>query len=388
MRDHQQLQNRDPFTGGKMNKHTVLQLGLGNRGMVHLRSWLSFPERFEVVGICDICEPLLRKVGDEYGIKACFTDAEEALATLRPEIFSFVTLPDLRIEMVRLAAKYGVKGLVFEKPMATSLQEAKEILEIIHENHIKAVICHQHKYLESFQKVKAAIESGELGNIHRITGETASSFSLNGTHYMDYILWANSGAKILSVAGHVNGRRLLSDDHPSADYFLGEMVFENGVHGNLQCGYMTRAHSVYKVDYDSPEFPVFPEYLEDDRLTVYGSTGYAWAECNGRWAIFSAETEGKILCGKGKGIFFSMDEAQIQYTKDFADWMDDDDFKHPCSVDQAYAGYEAVEAIISSALENRRVDLPYEPPYPDNVAQMRKLLPESPIRFYPVVEDA
>lgn len=371
-----------------MKKHTVLQLGLGNRGMVHFRSWMSFPERFEVVGICDMYEPLLNKVGDEYGISARFTNAEEALAALRPEIFSFVTFPDVRIEMVRLAAKYGVKGLVFEKPMASTLEEAKEILQIVKENNMKAVICHQHKYLESFQRVKAAIDSGELGTIYRITGETASHFTLNGTHYMDYVLWANSNVPVVSVAGHVHGRRLLESDHPSADYMMGEMVFANGVRGNLQCGTMTRAHSEYELDYDSPKFPHhFPEYLEDDRLTVYGSTGYAWAECNGRWAIFSAATEGKLVTGKGKDIFFSMDDAQVQYTKDFADWMDDENFYHPCNIDQAYTGYEAAEAIISSALEHRRIDLPYEAPYPNNVERMKELLPESPIRFYPVVED-
>ena len=69
-----------------------------------------------------------------------------------------------------------------------------------------------------------------------------------------------------------------------------------------------------------------------------------------------------------------------------ADWMDDDDFHHPCNIEQAYIGYQAAEAIFSSALEHRRIDLPYEAPYPDNIERMKEMLPESPIRFYPVVE--
>ena len=80
------------------------------------------------------------------------------LKETRPEIFVFVTYPDLRLSVIQLAVKYGVKGISFEKPMAESLQEAKKIVKLCHDNGIKAVVCHQQKYLSQMQTLKKRIE--------------------------------------------------------------------------------------------------------------------------------------------------------------------------------------------------------------------------------------
>jgi predicted dehydrogenase len=53
--------------------------------------------------------------------------------------------------------------------------------------------------------------------------------------------------------------------------------------------------------------------------------------------------------------------AQLRYTRDFADWLDGG-AEHPCNINQAYNGYEAVEAICLSALDHTRVDLPLRRP--------------------------
>ena len=121
--------------------------------------------------------------------------------------------------------------------MATSLSEAKEMTEICKEHHIKAVVCHQHKYLKNFQILEKILKSGELGTIERINAECQPWLSQLGTHYMDYAIWANSGIGPVSVVGHVHGKGLLSDSHPSPDYFLGEAVMANGVRSTLQFGY-------------------------------------------------------------------------------------------------------------------------------------------------------
>ena len=62
------------------------------------------------------------------------------LKTLHPEVFVFVTYPDLRLNMIELAVKYGVKAVSLEKPMAESLQEAKQMVELCHQHGIKAVV--------------------------------------------------------------------------------------------------------------------------------------------------------------------------------------------------------------------------------------------------------
>jgi predicted dehydrogenase len=305
------------------------------------------------------------------------------LAQLRPDVLSFATMPHDRLELVKLAAKYKVKGLMFEKPVSTSLAEAKEILDICNAAGIKAILCHQHKYLRSFLKLKEILDSGELGKIYQIQVQCQQHANQIATHYIDYMIWANGGAKPVSVVGHTHGTFYLENSHPSPDYILGEVCFANGVRGLVECGYFSPKHLEHDNCFDHG--PKAPEYYTDDRLTVYGETGYAWAECNGRWGAFTAATGGKAI-GGDFGTFFEQEQftAQDRYTRDFGLWLDDDSKVHPSNVEAAYMGYQILEAIYVSALEHRRVDLPMPLPLPyDCLDKLNETLPPVPYRRMP-----
>ena len=127
-------------------KYRVALAGLGVRGKIHLKGLVENGERFEVVGLCDINEKTMREAAEQFGLNVpMFTDAEEMLKATTPDVFAFVTMPEIRTSMVKLAVKYGVKGLSFEKPMAMNLQEARDITRMCRENGIKAVVSHQQK---------------------------------------------------------------------------------------------------------------------------------------------------------------------------------------------------------------------------------------------------
>ena len=170
--------------------------------------------------------------------------------------------------------------------MAESLQEAKKIVKLCHDNGIKAVVCHQQKYLSQMQTLKKRIEDGEIGEITKIHVECQAWFSQLGTHYVDYILWANGGHRAKWVCGHVHGPICLDDNHPAPDYLLGTMELENGVHAYVECGYLAEAHNP-------------PEYgSSDNRLTVYGKEGYVYAETDGFWGACTKATNGRLIEGK------------------------------------------------------------------------------------------
>ena len=295
----------------------------------------------------------------------CFADVEEMLKTTRPEVFVFATYPDLRLSMIELAIRYGVRAISLEKPMAESLQEARTMKELCAKNGIKAVVCHQQKYLSQMQALKKRIEDGEIGDITKIHVETQAWFSQLGTHYVDYMLWANGGYKAKWVCGHVHGPICLDDTHPAPDYLLGTCEMENGVHGYVECGYLSEAHNP-------------PEYgSSDNRLTVYGTDGYVYAETDGFWGACTKATNGRLIKGKDPG-WRNHQQVPIQtdYYRDFADWLDDDSKVHSCNIDTAYHGYEILEGMCLSALRNVRIDLPitdldYEPV----VEQMHRELP-------------
>lgn len=350
-----------------VKRYTVAVLGLGVRGKIHLRGLLENPDRYQVVGLCDRDESVAQKVAEEYGLTQIplFTDAEQLLSTVRPDIFVFVTYPSDRLNMVELAVQYGIKGISLEKPMAESLQEAKAMRDLCHQHGIKAVVCHQQKYLSQMRRMKQRIEAGEIGEIRKIHVETQAWFSQLGTHYVDYTLWINGGYPAKWVVGHVHGPATLEDSHPAPDYLLGTMELKNGVRAYIECGYLSEAHNP-------------PEYASsDNRLTVYGTDGYVYAETDGFWGACTKATNGRLVEGKDPG-WRNHQQVPIQtpYYTEFAEWMDDDSKPHSCNIDISYHGYEILEAMCLSALNHTRIDLPIQEfSYAPVLERMKTMLP-------------
>ncbi|MBE3069269.1 MAG: Gfo/Idh/MocA family oxidoreductase [Planctomycetes bacterium] len=332
-----------------MKRYRVAQVGAGNRGVIHLDGFRQLADRFEVVALCDLDAAKLAGAAERFAIPATYADADTMLDATRPDVFCFVTPPDVRLPMVELAARHRVRGLAFEKPMATSLAEARAIADLCAKSHLKAVVSHQQKYLASMRKLKSLVDSGEVGEVSFIRATCVPWLSQLGTHYMDYTLWINGGHPARWVVGHVHGKGRLADSHPSPDFVLGEILFDNGVRATIECGYLSPHHM------DADHFWV------DDRLTVYGTHGYAWADTNNRWGAFTRSSGGEPIGGEGEE-WLAQERTHLQplYLADLADWLDDETRVHPCHVGLAYHGYEILEGLCLSALEHTRIDLPLD----------------------------
>ncbi|MGD0089250.1 MAG: Gfo/Idh/MocA family oxidoreductase [Planctomycetota bacterium] len=355
-----------------MKKYRVEQAGIGNRGKIHANAFLELPDRFELVGLCDLDRKKLAAYAEARQLRPdiLHDDAAAMLKAVKPDVFCFVTPPRLRLPMVELAAESGVAGLAFEKPMATSLAEAWQIVQLCRSRRIKTIVSHQQKYLTSFQKLKELIGRGDLGKITRLDATCQAWLAQLGTHYVDYILWANGGAKAKWVVGHVHGKELLEDSHPSPNYTMGILGFENGVRAVVEFGKL------------APSYMPKEKFWLDNRLTVYGTQGYAWCDTDARWGACTKASGGEVVGGVGDG-WVVQEKTRLQplYLKDFGAWLDDDKQVHPCNLDISYHGYEIMEALCLSALNHVRVDLPLDPAQcGDMSGRMRKELPACPER--------
>ena len=352
-----------------MKKYRVAQTGAGVRGRAHLNAFLKLSDRFQIVGLCDIDASKLKEVAGEKNIPVenLYSDTEKMLAETRPDIFCFVTQPDIRLPMIKLGVKYKVKSMAFEKPMALSLKEAEIINELCRENGIKSVVSHQHKYLTSLKKLKQLVDSGSIGKIYKIEASCQAGLSILGTHYMDCILWANHYSHAKWAVGHVHGKNLLSGIHPSPNYFMGQVEFENGVRAFFEFGRLASSYMENKG-------------CIDNRLTVYGTNGYVWGDTDGRWGSFNKNSEGKVVQEQGPGWHEQESKSlQIQYLDELADWLDGNIDNHSCNLETAYHGYEILSAVCISALDHIRVDFPLNPDTcRDIFERMRNELPECP----------
>src|SRR5579884_2056702 len=187
------------------SKYSVVVVGLGKRGMHHAEAFAN-NGRFEIIGLCDVDEARLEAAVQKFGRPKADTNAKSLLQGLKPDVFCFCTLPQLRLEMVRLGVESGARLIAFEKPIALSTNEALEVMKLVRDAGVKTVVSHQHRYGEHYKKVKEIIASGAIGRVHTVYG-TATGWMMHMlTHLIDYIRWFNDNAEAEWVVGQASGK--------------------------------------------------------------------------------------------------------------------------------------------------------------------------------------
>ena len=218
-----------------MNRYKVIVVGMGKRGQHHAAAFHA-NKRFEVAGICDIDKGRLEAAAPKLGNPQISTDARALAASVKPDIFCFCTLPNLRSELIQIGIESGAKLIAFEKPVALTSAEGLKIKNMLDAAKVKAVVSHQHRYGEHYRKVHDLIVGGAVGRVHTVYG-TATGWMMHMlSHLVDYTLWFNPGAKAQWVMAQAAGRGKLADSHPSPDYIAGFIHFSNGVRGIVDCG--------------------------------------------------------------------------------------------------------------------------------------------------------
>jgi predicted dehydrogenase len=259
---------------------------------------------------------------------------------VRPDVFCFCTLPNLRTEMVRIGVDCGAQLIAMEKPVALTSEEGMQVRDLLKASGVQAVVSHQHRYGEHYQKVKEAVASGTLGKVHTVYG-TATGWMMHMlSHLIDYTRWFNDEAPAQWVMAQAAGRGKLSDMHPSPDYIAGFVHFANGVRGVLECG--AGAPDVPEVDY----------WWRKCRMGAQGPDGFAEVLTGGGWRVVSKE-----LSCSGPGCM-NYDHDMPPYIQQMADWLDDPQRVHPCNFGSAWEGFEIMMAFCRSAAGGGQVPLP------------------------------
>ena len=253
-----------------MSQYKVFVVGMGKRGLHHALAFNANP-KFQVVGICDIDPARLEAAAAKLGHPAKGSDAAALAKAVKPDVFCFTTLPNLRTPMIAAGLESGAKLLAFEKPVALASAELFDIRACLRAAGVKAVVSHQHRYGVHYRKVKEIIASGALGRVHTVSGSATGWMTHMLSHLIDYSCWFNNYAPATWVMAQAAGRAKLSDNHPSPDYIGGFVQFANGVRGIYECGA------------GAPDQPEVTKWWGKNRIGAQGTEGFAEVLTNGGW---------------------------------------------------------------------------------------------------------
>lgn len=146
---------------------TKLRVGVVGCGSIakhrHLPEYHA-NQNVELVALCDVVLESAEKAVETYGGKA-YESYQEMIDSENLDIVSVCTPNYLHAPVSIYASKAGAHVLC-EKPMATSKEEADEMIAAAKASGKKLMIAHNQRFVPSHQKAKSLIESGEVGKVY------------------------------------------------------------------------------------------------------------------------------------------------------------------------------------------------------------------------------
>jgi predicted dehydrogenase len=119
-------------------KIRTLVVGCGNMGSSHARAYHKLPG-FELVGLVNTSAPKREMLSAELGGIPHFDNFEKALTGVKPDAVSICTYPETHASLSIKSLDSGAHVFV-EKPLATTVEDAKKVVEAASRNRKKLVV--------------------------------------------------------------------------------------------------------------------------------------------------------------------------------------------------------------------------------------------------------
>ena len=134
-------------------------IGAGGIAGPHAKAIMSLG--IEIAGVLDVNEDNARALAGSCG-SCVIKDLDDVLGDI--DIIHLLTPPSQRVEYVRKAAAAGVHILI-EKPIATTIEDAKTIIALAKEGGVKLMVNFNHRFRDGYRMLKGAFDSGSLGDV-------------------------------------------------------------------------------------------------------------------------------------------------------------------------------------------------------------------------------
>jgi predicted dehydrogenase len=160
-----------------MKKIRVAVFGTGFMGRVHTEG-IRRLGNVEVAAIAASSDEKARKFADELGVEKATGDFHSLLADPSIDAVHVCTPNALHFPMAIAALKAG-KHVLCEKPLATSVEEAQQMVAAAKEKNLANCTFHNLRYYPMVQNIRRMREAGDLGDI----------LAVQGTYSQDWLLY-------------------------------------------------------------------------------------------------------------------------------------------------------------------------------------------------------
>ncbi len=146
-----------------MSKLRIAVIGCGSIARHrHIPEYAAHPD-VELVAFCDVVPERANFFANQYHATA-YSNYEDLLANEKLDAVS-VCLPNYLHAPVSIKAAQSGVHVLCEKPMATTADEARAMIQAAEEHHVFLMIGHNQRFMPPHQKAKEILKRGYLGRV-------------------------------------------------------------------------------------------------------------------------------------------------------------------------------------------------------------------------------
>ncbi|UCH10427.1 MAG: Gfo/Idh/MocA family oxidoreductase [Fidelibacterota bacterium] len=238
----------------------------------------------------------LDEFGEAYGIPNRYSDYHEMFANENLDLVSVCVPNYLHKDVVVAAAEAGMKAIICEKPLATSLEDGVEMVTVCLENKVTLMYAEDWIFAPALARAKQICQEGGIGDIlyvkakethhgsHSIFAQKkeycgGGSMIHLGIHPIGFIPWLVE-ENITQVMGMVTGgaeQNFLHKEYTGEDWGAALVVCANGTRGFVEGNYITCGGMDDKIEIYGTEGNIHIDLTQGSPLKVYSRSGYGYA---------------------------------------------------------------------------------------------------------------
>ncbi len=313
---------------------------------------------FEIAAANDNDAKRCEEFTAQYGGEAC-RGYQEVCRHPNVDFIDVCTFPDFRLQPLKIAAASG-KHVQVQKPIAINVETARGMVDFCRQHNVKLNVVSQHRFDDSIQFLKKAIEAGRLGRLLQVDAyvkwwrsaeyysrpvkgswhtEGGGALINQGIHQIDMLLYLAGG--VAEVFGYWQLHALHAIE--SEDVITAAMKYRSGATGVIQAS-----------------TAIWPGYTE--RREIHGTKGTAVVSGDKltTWDVQDDPGEDAPLArdvasGASDPMAISLTPFERQF-EDFGAAIREN--RDPLnSGEEGYRALELVEAIYTSCRDGRKVAL-------------------------------
>lgn len=149
-----------------MTKPKAAIIGFGGMGQRHYKAYEKIG--VEVVAVADLYPEKIMNLVPELSPDRIYKDYRDLFRNEDIDVVSIVTNGPTHAAASIAAAEAGIKNIMCEKPMATKIVDAEEVIRTCTRKNTRLAINHIRRWSSNYSRLKQMIQGGIIGDIRHI----------------------------------------------------------------------------------------------------------------------------------------------------------------------------------------------------------------------------